>query len=94
MSPFITKRIIDIDSKTMILILQGADDEHYVPMGKLEPIFREKFEVLSPGSVILNCSSPDVRFNSKICAWMGANTVTAFVSREEKIHNLWLVFFY
>lgn len=89
-----TKRIIDVDVKTMIIILQGADDDHYVPMGKLEPIFREKFELLAPGSVILRCSSLDGPFNAQICTWMGANTVTAFVSREEKIHNLWFVFLF
>lgn len=89
MTPYITKRIVDLDSKTLIFILQGADDQHYVPLGQLEPEFKDKFKDLACGSVVLRCSTTNNRFKPQICAWMGANTVTAFVSREEKIHNLW-----
>jgi hypothetical protein len=51
-------------------------------------IWGEKFTIfkeLDPGSVVLCMHQP---FNKQICAWIGANSVSAFVSREERFHLL------
>uniref|UniRef100_A0A915EQ75 tRNA (cytosine(34)-C(5))-methyltransferase n=1 Tax=Ditylenchus dipsaci TaxID=166011 RepID=A0A915EQ75_9BILA len=84
MIPYITKRMIKICEEDIIAVLKGFEDDHYVSLELLK--CKDDFAKLECGSVVLKCSKGS--FQKYICAWMGAKTVSAFISREEKIHCL------
>jgi hypothetical protein len=97
LSPWINKRYLDITVEFLIKILKGGTttaaagtdlkDEvpsQYVSMKELGD-HSNLFANLDAGSVVLRISEP---FRKEICAWIGANSVSAFVSREERFHLL------
>ncbi|CAD5206680.1 unnamed protein product [Bursaphelenchus okinawaensis] len=86
-STYINKRQIEVNEDDIARILLGVNDQHYVGFEHLDG--KDKFAGLDPGTVVLVV---DIRgIKKKICAWMGAQTISAFVSREEKIHLLTLL---
>ncbi|KAI6226079.1 TRNA (cytosine(34)-C(5))-methyltransferase [Aphelenchoides besseyi] len=82
--PYIHKRIIDLDSDTVAKIIAGHDDKHFCPLDQLD--FKDKLTGYSPGTVILRMQTAG--FTKAISAWLGSLTVSAFISREEKVHLL------
>lgn len=76
--PHISKRVLDVNVSDASLILNGYDEAHYVPLEQLES--KALFHALDAGSVVLRVSNGD--FSKAVCAWMGAHTVSAFVTRE------------
>uniref|UniRef100_A0A7E4VQ14 tRNA (cytosine(34)-C(5))-methyltransferase n=1 Tax=Panagrellus redivivus TaxID=6233 RepID=A0A7E4VQ14_PANRE len=84
MSPFVVKRIINVNTADAIKVLEGTKDNHYVGLDELaDPA---PFKALSCGSVLMRVEEGG--FRKDICLWLGAQTVTAFITREEKIHCL------
>jgi hypothetical protein len=96
--PYISKRVVELNAEDMKRVLVGSTGVHYVNTCELEE--KEKFLSLASGmfynnyiykSVILGSVVLQVKqdgFSKEICAWMGQATVSAFITREEKIHLL------
>ncbi|CAK5121468.1 unnamed protein product [Meloidogyne enterolobii] len=90
--PWITKRIIDIPTSLFIRILHGGqtnlkekETSQYLPLIELGEEEHFLFKGLEPGTIILRLLEP---FPKEVCAWIGANSISAFVSREERFHLL------
>uniref|UniRef100_A0AC34QRW7 Uncharacterized protein n=1 Tax=Panagrolaimus sp. JU765 TaxID=591449 RepID=A0AC34QRW7_9BILA len=84
MTPFITKRIVNLSVDDAAVILQGTNDNHYCSLDDLEnPGELGKMEC---GSVIVRVDNG--QFKKHFCVWLGAKSATAFITREEKIHCL------
>jgi len=82
--PYINKRVIELDVEDMQKVLTGSNGNHYVELNELKA--QDKFMKLSSGSVVLQVKFEN--FSKEVCGWMGAHTVSAFITREEKIHTL------
>uniref|UniRef100_A0A914I5Y6 tRNA (cytosine(34)-C(5))-methyltransferase n=1 Tax=Globodera rostochiensis TaxID=31243 RepID=A0A914I5Y6_GLORO len=93
LSPFISKKIVDIPVCALVKILKGRPKEdgssQFLPFGELganEALFKD----MATGSLLLRFRSESL--GTKIlCTWKGTNSISAFVSREEKIHILSLL---
>jgi hypothetical protein len=79
-----TKRIIEVDIDDMAKILAGENDKHYTSLDPLKT--RDEFAKLEAGSIVIRIKTE--KFSKEICAWMGRDTVSAFITREDKIHLL------
>uniref|UniRef100_A0A914XV54 tRNA (cytosine(34)-C(5))-methyltransferase n=1 Tax=Panagrolaimus superbus TaxID=310955 RepID=A0A914XV54_9BILA len=84
MTPYISKRIVSVGIEDAIKILEGSNDNHFVTLNELSD--PGELKTLPCGSVVLKLSNGD--FQKGIVCWLGAHTVTAFITREEKIHCL------
>jgi 16S rRNA C967 or C1407 C5-methylase (RsmB/RsmF family) len=84
MTPYVKKRIVSIGIEDAIKILEGSNDNHFANIQELsEP---GELKTLPCGSVILKLKNGD--FQKEIVCWLGQHTVTAFITKEEKIHCL------
>lgn len=90
--PWITKRIIDLPTSLFIRILHGGktnmekkENSQYLPLNQLGEEDYFLFKGLEPGTIILRLLEP---FTKEVCSWIGENSISAFVSREERFHLL------
>ncbi|KAL3110235.1 hypothetical protein niasHT_015838 [Heterodera trifolii] len=90
--PFITKKILDIPMDVLIKILKGQPNKdnssQYLPLTELGDQ-KTLFEDISVGSLLLRFQNDFIGVKI-LCAWKGQNSISAFVSREQKIHLLCL----
>jgi hypothetical protein len=70
--PYIKKRIIDVDEDDMTLILNGYEDNHYVPLQHLN--CQEILSQIECGSIVLRLKKSNFEFH--VTGWLGAHTVS------------------
>jgi len=86
--PYIRKRKLDVDEDDFALILNGYKDQHYVPLEHLN--CQEVLRQIECGSIVIHHTKKP-NFETYVTGWLGAHTVSAFISREEKIHILSMI---
>ncbi|VDK80254.1 unnamed protein product [Litomosoides sigmodontis] len=82
--PYLGKRTVEISVEDMCKILTAENGNGYCSRAELT--CDEKFRNISSGSVVLISEYNGLK--QVICAWMGAKSLTPYVSKEEKIHSL------
>ncbi|EJD76199.1 tRNA (cytosine-5-)-methyltransferase NSUN2 [Loa loa] len=85
--PYLRKRVVGISVEDMCKILKAENGNGNCPRDELA--CAEKFHNISSGSVVLVSEYNGLK--QVVCAWMGARSITPYVSREEKIHTLRLL---
>jgi len=80
--PYMEKRVVEISPDEMNLIMRGDNGNPNFPREKLE--CDKILGDLQAGSVVLKATKGTV--TKSICAWIGAKSVSPYISKEERIH--------
>ncbi|KAK0425499.1 hypothetical protein QR680_009237 [Steinernema hermaphroditum] len=80
--PYMEKRVVEISPDEMNMIMRGLDGNPNYPREKLE--CDKILGDLQSGSVVLKAARGSV--TKSICAWIGARSVSPYISKEERIH--------
>ncbi len=93
--PYMRSRVLTVSRADMHAILRGSEGSDNCPRGTLQ--CDAEMDAITAGSVVLctrhegwgDCNargSGSSRQDYAICVWMGKKTVTAYISKEERIH--------